>query len=80
MRLSAGRSVFVREHDRQDAGRHGGIGGIGRAKLGLAVVVIDLPKAAFAGFVDRAEVMLAVRVVVLAEGVEASDLLKSERR
>jgi hypothetical protein len=70
VKVSAARSVFVGEHDRPDARRHRGIGRIGGAHLGRAVAVVDLPKAADATFVDRAEVMFAVWVVVLGEGVE----------
>jgi hypothetical protein len=47
-----GRSIFFGEHDREDTGRHGGIGWVGRAELGLAIIIIDFPKAADAGFVD----------------------------
>ena len=76
----AGRSVFVSAHDRQDARRDGGISGVGRAELGGAVVAIDFPKVADAALVDRAEVVLAVRIVVFGEGVEGADLRRSERR
>ena len=67
-------SVFVGAHDRQDARGDGGISGIGRAELGGAVVVIDLPEVADAALVDRAEVVLAVGIVVVGEGVEGADL------
>lgn len=69
-------SIFFREHDGQDAGSDGGVCGVGRAKLSFLVVVVDLPEAAHAGFVDGAEIMLLMRVVRVAEGVEASDLLQ----
>ena len=58
----------------QDARRDGGVGGIGRQHLHLAVVVVDLPEAADAAVLDDAEVVFAVGVVVLAEGVEGAHL------
>ena len=67
-------SVLVGAHDRQDARRDGGISGIGRAELGGAVVVLDFPEAADAALVDRAEVVLAVGIVVVGEGVEGANL------
>ena len=74
--MLAGRSVFVGAHDRQHARGDGGIGGIGRADLGRAVVVVQLPEAANAALVDRAEVVLAVGIVVVGEGVEGANLLE----
>ena len=74
---SAGRSVFVGAHDGQDARGDGGIGGIGRADFGRAVVVVDLPEAADAALVHRAEVVFAVGIVVVGEGVEGADLLRA---
>ena len=65
---------IVSAHDRQDARRDGGISGIGRAELGRAVVVLDLPEAADAALVDRAEVVFAMRIVVVGEDVEGADL------
>ena len=38
------------------------------------LIQIDLPEAADAGFVHRAEVMLAVGIVVVGEGVEGANL------
>jgi hypothetical protein len=77
--MTTARSVFVGEHDRQDARRHRGIGRIGGAHLCRAVVVVDLPKAADAAVVDQAEVMFALWVVVLGEGVEGADLFRRRR-
>ena len=51
-----------------------GSAGSGEPNLGRAVVVVDLPKAADAALVDRAEVVLAVGIVVVGEGVEGADL------
>ena len=51
---------------------------IGRAELGRAVVVVDLPEAANAGFVQRAQVVLAVGIVVFAELLEGADLCQAE--
>jgi hypothetical protein len=73
--LIAGRSIFLGQHDGHNPRRDAGIGWVGRAHLGLAVVVVDLPEAADAAFVDGAEVVLAMRIVVLGEGVEGADLL-----
>ena len=60
---AARRSVLVGAHDGEDARGDGGIGGIGGA-----------PEAADAALVDRAEVVLAMGVVVFGEGVEGADL------
>src|SRR5208283_1658383 len=38
------------------------------------LIQVDLPEAADAGFVHRAEVVLAVRIVIVAEGLEGADL------
>ena len=38
------------------------------------LIQVDLPEAADAGFVDRAEVMLAMGIVVVGEGVEGANL------
>jgi len=40
------------------------------------LIQIDFPEAARATFLDRAEVMFAVGVIVLGEGVERADLLQ----
>jgi hypothetical protein len=69
-------SVFVGAHDRQDARRDGGIGGVRRAEFGGAVIAIDFPEVADAGFVHRAEVVFAVGIVVVGEGVEGANLLQ----
>src|SRR4029077_20874767 len=52
------------------------VGGFGGDHLGRAVVVLDLPEAADAALVDRAEVVLAVGIVVVGEGVEGANLLQ----
>ena len=49
----AGRSVFVGAHNRQDARGDGGIGGVRRAELGVAVVVVKFKKVPDAAFVHR---------------------------
>ncbi len=51
-----------------------GSAGSGEPNLGGAVVVVDLPEAADAAFVDRAEVVFAVGIVVVGEGVEGANL------
>ena len=51
-----------------------GSAGSGEPNLGRAVVVLDLPEAADAALVDRAEVVLAVGIVVVGEDVEGADL------
>jgi len=58
--LLAWRSVFVGAQHRHDTRRDLGIGRVGRAHLGRAVVAVDLPEVADAGFVDGAEIVLAV--------------------
>ena len=40
------------------------------------LIQIDLPEEPFTRLVDRAKVMLGVRVVILAERLETSNLLK----
>ena len=67
-------SVFVGAHDGQDAGGDGGISGVGRAELGGPVIAIDFPVVADAAFVDRAEVVLAMGIVVFGEGIEGAHL------
>ena len=76
----AGGSVFVGAHDRQDARGDGGIGGVGRAELGGAVVVVKFKKVPDAALVHRAEVVLAMGIVVVGEGVEGTTFASSERR
>ena len=73
-------SVFVGAHDRQDAGGDGGISGVRRAEFGGAVVAIDFPEVADAALVDRAEVVFAVGIVVVGEGVEGANLLEQRVR
>ena len=63
--VERGDSIFVGEHDGHDAGRDGGIGRIRRTELGFSIVVVDLEKAADAGFIDRAEVVFLMRIVIL---------------
>src|SRR5271157_2557581 len=59
---------------RATARRDSGISGVRRAEFGGAVVVFDLPEAADAALVDRAEVVLPMGIVVVGEGVEGADL------
>ena len=73
-------SVFVGAHDRQHARGDGGFGGIRRTELHVVVVIIDFPEVAHAAFVHGAEVVLLMRVVIFAEGVEALIFCKSELR
>ena len=58
--------VFFREHDGEDAPRHVGVGGVGRAILHVQVEIIDLEDDRFAVDVERRAVVLLPRVVVLA--------------
>ena len=51
-----------------------GSAGSGEPNLGGAVVVLDFPEAADAALVDRAEVVLAMGIVVVGEGVEGANL------
>lgn len=53
--------------------RHGRVGRVGRAVVPVVVVVIDLPVEPDAVEVERAEGVLAPRVVSLGEGVERAD-------
>ena len=57
--------VFFREHDGEDAPRHIGVGGVGRAVLYVEVVIVDLEHDALAVDVERCAVVLLPRVVVL---------------
>jgi hypothetical protein len=38
------RLIFVGAHDRQDAGCHGGVSGIGRPVFRFQIVIVDLEK------------------------------------
>src|SRR5271166_3348536 len=67
-------SVLVGAHDRQDARGDGGISGNWRAEFGRAVEIIDFPEVPDAALVDRAEVVFAVWIVVVGEGVEGANL------
>ena len=69
-------SVFVRQHDGQDARDFPGIDWLSRTDERTGVVTVDLPKDALAGMFDAAEIMLAVRVVLPGEGVERADLFE----
>ena len=69
-------SVFVRQHDGQDPRDFPGIDWLSRTDERTGVVTVDLPKDALAGMFDAAEIMLAVRVVLLGEGVERANLFE----
>jgi len=69
-------SVFVRQHDGQDPRDFPGIDWLSRTDERTGVVTVDLPKDALAGMFDAAEIMLAVRVVLLGEGVELANLFE----
>jgi hypothetical protein len=68
-------SIFFGQHDREDAGRDCGVGRIRGSCLHRAVVVVDLPEAADAAFIDSAEVVFAMGIVVRGEGVEGANFL-----
>jgi hypothetical protein len=70
------RSIFIGQHDREHPRRHRGIGRIGRAHAHVPIVIIHLPKAAHAILVERAEVVFAMRVVILSERVEGPNMLQ----
>ena len=78
LRAWRGRSVLVRQHHRQNACRDRRVGGIRGHQLHFSVVIIDLPEAADNALLDEAEVVLAVRVVVLVEPVERPDLREDQ--
>src|ERR1700680_4744912 len=74
-------SILARQHDGENAKRRGGVCRILAAVImagaeGSAIIIVDLPKDARPFMVERAEVMLPVRVVVLGEGVERLHLLR----
>jgi len=62
--------VLLGQHDRQDAPGERGVRRIGRPELKLAVVVVDLPEQTLPRDRERAEVVLAVGIVLYGEGVE----------
>ena len=71
------RSIFLGEHDGENAHRLCGIGEVFGAELtGGGVVVVDLPENALGVVIDPPEIMLPVRVVVGREGVERPHLLE----
>ena len=69
-------SVLVGAHACQHARGDGGVRGIGGAEFGRAVVAVDLPEAADAALVDRAEVVFAVRIVVGGKDIERAYLVE----
>ena len=70
------RSIFLGQHDRENARCLRGVGGVFGAVFASRVVVVDLPKNALALVFEAPEIMLAVRVVVLGEAVEGANLLQ----
>jgi hypothetical protein len=71
--LASDGSVFFREHHYEDARRDSRIGGIRRHQLHVGVVVVDFPDAADIAVLDKAEVVLAMRVVVFVEVIERAN-------
>ena len=69
------RSVFGCEHDGEHAHGLRRITRIFAALRQCAVVIVDLPEGALTRMLDRAEIALAVRVVVRREAAEGSDFL-----
>lgn len=67
-----GRLVLVREHERQDAARDGGVARVRRAVLEIEVVVIDFPVERRAVEHEGAEIVLAPGVALRREGVEVT--------
>src|SRR3546814_13434093 len=88
-------SIFIGQHDGQDAPRDRWVRRVVAGELHLAVVIIEFPEHPFAlilsqsralgcpatigNLVDRPEIAFAVRVVVLVEGVEGFDQLADAR-
>jgi hypothetical protein len=68
------RSILLSEHDGEDAKRLLGIGRIFRPEFSREIEVIDLPEEFLALELERAEVVLAVRIVVRVEVVERPSL------
>lgn len=68
-------SVFLREHDRQHAGRDRRIGGVLRAELQRSIIGVDLPEVALPSEIEGTEVVLQVGVVVRIERIEGCDLV-----
>jgi len=50
-------SIFLGEHDRQNARRLGGIGRVFRAEFHRRIVAVYFPEDALAGVIERAEVV-----------------------
>ena len=72
--------VLIREHDGHDACRLVGIARVLAAVLHRAVVVFDFPKELPAAQLKAAEIMLAVRIVVLVELIGPSPCREAHRR
>jgi hypothetical protein len=72
--LGASRSVLLRQHHCQNTRRDVGIGWIRRHQLHFSVIKIDLPEAPDIVVLDKSDVVLTVRVVVVIELVERADL------
>ena len=66
-------SVLPDEHDGEHAGGDAGVGGIGRGEAPRAIEAIDLEEHPLARGFQRAEVALAVGIVVGLEPVEGGD-------
>src|ERR1700740_2397277 len=67
-------SVFGCQHDGEDAGGLLWVAGVFAAALHVGSVIVDLPENLFALVGERAEMPLAVSVVVGREGVEGLHL------
>ena len=62
-------SIFLRQHDRDDALGHRGIGWVGRVIFQILVEIIDLEKDCMAVGFERAEIVLLMRIVGVAKVV-----------
>lgn len=71
--------MLVGKHDGEYAPRHGGIGRVRRVEAHVAIVVGDLPVDRPAAMLERAEIVLVPRVVILAEVIERAHAIENDR-
>jgi hypothetical protein len=72
-------SIFVGAHDGEHTCRLVGIGGIFGATLHVGGIVIHLEEVPDAGYLEAAEVVFAMRVIVRREFVEVANAFKDDR-
>ena len=73
------RSIFLGQHDGQNAGRNSGIGRVRRGVSHRQIVGVDLPKYPLASMIKEAEIPLPMRVVIAGEVRDRRQLHQDRR-